>query len=182
MLKKPITFKDLDGNEITEDFYFNLSKAEIAELELSHEGGLSEYLMKLSEKKNGGEIIETFKDIIRKSVGRRSEDGRRFEKNEDITNDFMQTDAYSELFVELVTDSGAALIFIKGIVPADLADEITDKAMETIELPAGDANLPVWVREGREPSPTELREATPEQLRAAFIQKSQGLSVVKTDS
>jgi len=85
MLKKTITYKDLDGNDVTEDFYFNLNKAEIAEMEMMEAGGLSTKLRRIVETNDQREIMIAFKSIIMQTIGRRSEDGRRFEKSERIT-------------------------------------------------------------------------------------------------
>lgn len=131
MLAKTITFLDLDGNQVTDTFYFNLTKPELAELGLSRKGGLDAYLKQIVADEDGSAIIRTFKEIIAMSVGRRSEDGRRFEKSEEITNDFLQTDAYSELFMELVQNADAASEFIRGIVPQDMA-----RSIQNNELPA----------------------------------------------
>jgi hypothetical protein len=124
MLKKTITYKDLDGNDVTEDFYFNLNKAEIAEMEMMEAGGLSTKLRRIVETNDQREIMIAFKSIIMQTIGRRSEDGRRFEKSERITNDFMQTDAYSVLFFELLTNPVSVVDFIKGVVPADIANNL----------------------------------------------------------
>lgn len=174
MLKKTITYPDLDGNPVTEDFYFNLSKAEIAEMELSHEGGLGDYLQRIVESEDGSAIISMFKEIIGKAIGRRSEDGRRFVKSEEITNDFMQTEAYSKLFMEFLTDPDAAANFIKGIVPSDMKDELAKKRpVENLKLPdEGDSNediRPAYVRENRDPTPKELQEMNDVELRQAFL-------------
>lgn len=123
MLKKSITFNDLDGRPVTEDFYFNFTKAELAEMKLSYEGGLEEYLAEISKKENQSEVIPAFKMILSKTVGRRHEDGRQFIKSEGITDYFMQTEAYSELFVELLTNPGQMAAFIEGCMPADLVAE-----------------------------------------------------------
>lgn len=169
MLKKTITFKDLDGNDVTEDFYFNLNKAEIAEIELSYDGGLSTQLERIIAKKDGGEIISTFKDIMLRSVGRRSDDGRRFIKSQDITNEFVQTEAYSEMFMELVTNADAAAEFVRSIMPQSISEKL-----ENVELPSGDGtedDRPAWIRENREPNPKELSTMSQAQLVEAFKAK-----------
>lgn len=182
MLKKTITFKDLDGNDVTEDFYFNLNKAEIAEMELSKEGGLTAYLQEIVQATNGGEIIAAFKDILTKAVGRRSEDGRRFIKSQEITDEFMQSEAYSVFFMELVTDAEASSDFIKAIMPSDLQEKVA----QDLELPdpvqsniAQDDQikqelmaLPAWKRENREPTKAELESMSPEELREAWRAKN----------
>lgn len=169
MLKKTITFQDLDGNEITEDFYFRLTKAEIAELEVGADGGLTAYLNRIVEARDGQAIMDMFKKIIGMSVGRRSEDGRRFVKNEEITNDFMQTDAYSELFMELVTDAEKAAAFVRGLVPKDV-QKVMDEGETLTEWPASDG-VPPWIAEDREPTKAELQSMSREQLAAVIARK-----------
>ena len=120
MLKKTIKYTDYDGNEREEDFYFNLSKAEITEMELSKEGGMSEYIKKISATQNGPELIKLFKDIIIKSYGEKSLDGKRFIKNKELTEAFTQTEAYSELFIELAANADEAAKFINGIMPKNM--------------------------------------------------------------
>lgn len=170
MLKKTITFKDLDDNLVTEDFYFNLSKAEVAEMELSREGGLSGFLEKIVEAGNGGEIITTFKSIIRSAVGKRSEDGRRFIKNDEVRDDFFQSDAYSELFMELCTDANAGAAFVRGIVPSDMAELAKLPKTEDVQLPEDDQ--PPWIREDRDPTKQELMRMSKEEMAQAFARRS----------
>lgn len=117
MLKKTITYTDYDGVQRTEDFYFNLSKAEIAEMELSTAGGLDKTINRIVAEQDGARIIALFKDLVLKSYGKKSDDGRRFIKNQELRDDFAQTEAYSDLFMELATDADAAAAFVNGIVP-----------------------------------------------------------------
>ena len=138
MLKKIVTYKDLDGNDITGEFYFNLSVAELAEMEMYEESGLSTKLAAVAKGGNPQEIIKTFKMILEKAVGRRSEDGRRFVKDQEAIDNFMQTDAYSVVFMELLTDAQAAAQFIIGCVPKDLSDKLAGMdlaTMTTVQLP-----------------------------------------------
>lgn len=125
MLKKTITFEDYDGNKRTEDHFFNLNKAEVIKL-LSMGGDytLDKLLSKLSSERNTKKIMEIFEDLIHASYGRKSLDGRRFEKSEEIWKEFSETEAYSILFTELVSDAKIAADFINGILPRDMADEI----------------------------------------------------------
>lgn len=122
MLKKTITYKDYNGNERTEDFYFNLSKAEAFEMELSTTGGLTEMCRKIVAAQDAPSIIKTFKEIVLKSYGEKSSDGKRFIKSDEIATAFSQTEAYSQLFMELATDADAAAKFINGIVPHNAAE------------------------------------------------------------
>lgn len=124
MLKKTINYIDYNGSGREEDHYFNLSKAEIMEMELSTAGGLSGMIQNIVKTQDGPAIMKIFKDIILKSYGKKSPDGKRFEKSEEISKAFEQTEAYSVLFMELVTDADAAAAFVNGIIPSDVAKEI----------------------------------------------------------
>lgn len=120
MLKKTITYKDFDDNERTEDFYFNLTKAELLEMELTTVGSMTKMLQKIINEKNQKRIMEIFKEIILKAYGEKSEDGKRFIKNKELTEAFTQTNAYTELYMELATNDDAASAFIRAIMPAEL--------------------------------------------------------------
>ncbi len=117
MLKKTISFTDFDGNQRTEDFYFNLTKAEVTEMEMTVEGGLGKKLERIIQEQDMEKIIKEFKEIIRKAYGVKSPDGRRFIKNQEVFEAFEQTEAYSELFMELATNAEAAAEFVNGIIP-----------------------------------------------------------------
>lgn len=117
MLKKTMTYTDYDGNTRTEDFYFNLSKAEILEMELGISGGLQNFLQKIVDAKDVPELASMFKKIILKAYGVKSPDGKRFIKSQDLTDEFTQTEAYSELYTELCTDSDKAAAFMNAIIP-----------------------------------------------------------------
>lgn len=121
MLKKTIKYTDYDGQEREEDFYFNLNKAEIAEMEYSVSGGLSKMITKVVETKDNTVIMKIFKDIIMRSYGEKSPDGKRFIKSNKLSEEFVQTEAYSELFMELATNTDALTAFINGIVPANVS-------------------------------------------------------------
>lgn len=123
MLKKTIEYTDFNGVLCSEEFYFNLTKAELVEIELSTKGGFAETLQAIVKSDDGKAIIEKFKEIICMAYGVRSEDGKRFIKSPEISKDFTQTEAYSVLFVELATDAEASTAFINALVPADLASQ-----------------------------------------------------------
>lgn len=132
MLKKTITYHDYDGVERTEDFFFNLSKAEIAEMELSNYGGMERMIQQIAMTQDRKRLIELFKEIILKSYGEKSSDGRRFIKSKELSEAFSQTEAYSELFMQLVTNDEAASTFISGIMPqTDAKPEDLAKAQES---------------------------------------------------
>ena len=119
MLKKTITYKDYNGNERTEDFYFNLNKAEVVEMELGVAGGLTQMVQRIVSAQDGTQIIKTFKEIILKAYGEISPDGKRFVKSPELSAAFSQTEAYSNLFMELATSHDAASAFINAIVPQE---------------------------------------------------------------
>ena len=118
MLKKTITYTDYNGITRTEDFYFNLTKAEIMEMQLSTNGGLDVMIKKIIDSQDAPSIIKIFKELILKAYGEKSDDGKRFVKSKEISEGFAQTEAYSQLFMELATDTDAASKFVNGIVPA----------------------------------------------------------------
>ena len=120
MLKKTVTYVDYNGVERTEDFYFNLSKAEVTEMELSVRGGLSAMLEELVKSGDNARIVEIFKDLVLRSYGEKSADGKRFVKSKELSEAFSQTEAYSEIFMELALDEKAAAAFVNGILPSNL--------------------------------------------------------------
>ena len=122
-----MTYTDYNGNERTEDFYFNLSKAELTEMQLSEAGGMTEFIQRIIDTKDTKKIIELFKDLILKAYGEKSLDGKRFIKSKELSESFAQTEAYSDLFMELATDSKAAAAFVNGIIPADLAKQVASE-------------------------------------------------------
>ena len=137
MVKKSITYTELFTDEVkTEDFYFHLSKADLIEMEMSHKGGLHEYLQRIVASEDGKAIITEFKDLILTSYGVQSEDGRRFIKTPELRDEFLSSEAYSSLFMELCTNAEAAADFVNGIVPAGLEEEVA-KLMPGQPLPSG---------------------------------------------
>ena len=132
MLKKTFKFVDYNGNPRTEDHYFNLTQAEVTELELSVDGGLTAMINRVVQAQNGRQIIKTMKNLILKSYGVKSPDGRRFIKNQEVRDAFVQTEAYSQLFMELATNAQAASDFVAGIIPAKTDEE---PSAETPALP-----------------------------------------------
>ena len=133
MLKKTIKYTDFNGTEREEDFYFNLSKAEIIEMEMSTAGGFAEMLQNIVKAQDGPTIIKIFKDIILKAYGVKSPDGKRFIKSEELSTEFSQTEAYSVLFMELATDADAAGAFINGIIPAGIdTSQIENPALASL--------------------------------------------------
>ena len=124
MIKKVMEYTDYNGNERKETLWFNLSEAELTEMELGVDGGLAAYITRISEEQSGPKIIEIFKKIILKAYGVKSDDGRRFIKSEELRNEFEQTEMYSMLFMELATKADKAAEFINGVVPKSVKSSV----------------------------------------------------------
>ena len=122
MLNKNVTYTDYNGVERTETFYFNLTKAEIMEMEMGTSGGLAEMIKRIVAAQDAPAIIKVFKELILKAYGEKSPDGKRFIKSEELSTAFSQTEAYSKLFMKLATDEVAAANFVNGIVPKNMGE------------------------------------------------------------
>ncbi len=133
MIKKTITYTDYNGNERTEDFYFHLNRAELMEMELSQRGGLIAMIDRIVADQDGEKIINVFKDLILRSYGVKTPDGKRFIKSEELRREFEQTEAYSILFTELATNTEEAIAFFNKIIPET-------ESGESKELPVNSSN------------------------------------------
>lgn len=127
MIKKTITYTDLNGIERKEDFYFGLRKDELMDMELGTTGGFSDMVQKIIDAKDQPALMRLFKDFVLKSYGIKSDDGRRFIKSDKIREEFEQMEAYSIIYMELLTDAKAAAEFVNGVVPADIAQQAAEK-------------------------------------------------------
>lgn len=127
MYNKTVTYKDYKGNTRTEDFYFNLNKAELVELELSTKGGLTVMMDRIIAAQDNATLFKIFKDLVSKSYGVLSDDGRKFVKSQEVLDDFMQTEAYSIIFSELATNAEAAAEFFNNVIPQNLAKELAEE-------------------------------------------------------
>lgn len=138
MLSKKIEFMDYDGQQREGTFYFNLNKAEtIMWMTTTGEYTLDKVLLRLSQERNGRRIMEIFEDLIHRSYGRKSLDGIRFEKSEELWLEFFQSEAYSNLFSEIVMDAKKAADFVNGIIPKQMAEEVQKALIENKDgLPA----------------------------------------------
>ena len=149
MLKKTITYPDYVGREWTEDFYFSLTKTELTEMEVSAEGGMLNLMNNIVKAVDRKKLYYLIKEIIVKSYGEKSSDGKRFVKSKEMAEAFTQTAAYDVLFMELVNDDVKAAEFITGILPSDLAAKVTETDLkESNPLDA----LPTKVTEATEVS------------------------------
>lgn len=135
MIKKTVTYTDFNGNERTEDFYFNLTQFEVAELDLGVSGvsgGLLGLLKQIVREKDQRQIVEYFKKIVLMSYGEKSVDGRRFIKSEEIRNGFAPTEAFSKIYMELAQDADAAAAFVNGIMPKELVEKAKEMSEKDV--------------------------------------------------
>lgn len=133
MLKRNISYEDFNGNKVTEAFYFNLTTNEAVDWNFDHDGGLEAFARKVIETEDVKSMVGEFKKIILMSYGERSEDGKRFIKNDTLREEFSQSAAYDALFTELATNENALVEFLQGIMPAIVQENI--KQIETVQLP-----------------------------------------------
>lgn len=122
MVKKTIEYEDYNGNKIKDDFFFDISPAEAIEMETEQHGGLGENLKKMANTNNIPELMKFFKEFVLRSYGVKSPDGIRFIKSPQLAQEFTETKAYSELFVELLTDHNALAAFVNGVLPKNLKE------------------------------------------------------------
>ena len=144
MYTKSIKYVDAAGNAVEEELYFNLTKAEITEMEYSVKGGLSKMLETVSTTKDPHTVIQVVKDLVLRAYGERFTDSKgisRFAKNQDIRDAFAATEAYSELFMSFVQNPDAFNEFVIAIMPLDMQAEIR-KTMTDGNTPAITASDP----------------------------------------
>lgn len=142
MLRYPIKYTNFNDEEVEEVLYFNLSEPELIEMEVSLDGGLGAMIKRIVEANDGAGIIKQFKDFILLSYGLRSDDGKRFIKNDEVRAEFAQTAAYAQLFMDLATDAGKAAKFIQGVVPKKFQGEINDAVNTAIASEASKSPTP----------------------------------------
>lgn len=138
MIKIKLSYKDFDDNPREEEHWFHLSEAEVVEWYMTHEGDdFVDYIKRIIAAEDKKKLIGLFREIVVRSIGRRSIDGRRFEKSEEITAEFTQTNAYSEMFMRLAQDTEFAIKFVNGVIPKDLLEraELVQAKETTVELP-----------------------------------------------
>jgi len=124
MLKKTITYEDFDGNKVTEDLFFNLSKSELMEMQLKTDGGLEKMIEKITDEEDNAKIVDMFKEIILSAYGSKSADGKHFRKSEELRQDFYDSAAYDALFMELISNPDSAAEFVSAIIPKDISEEV----------------------------------------------------------
>nr|DAM62921.1 MAG TPA: hypothetical protein [Caudoviricetes sp.] len=143
MLKKTITYTDYDGMERTEDFWFNLSKTELTKLDAELPGGVLGVLRKIIDKKDRKALVDFIETLILRSYGEKTLDGKRFVKNPDMAEEFMQTPAYDELFMSILSDTDSQTNFINGVIPQSMAKEIEQTDKKQVENALAEQGLHV---------------------------------------
>lgn len=123
MIKKTITYEDFNGETVTEDFYFHLSKAELLEMNFQASGGLENYARSIINTRDTATMTKIYKELLLKSYGIKTPDGKHFMKTDQIRLEFECSPAYPILYTELLTDDNAAAEFFNGIIPKDLAKD-----------------------------------------------------------
>lgn len=196
MLKKEITYKDLDDNDVTETFWFHMTEADLSRIALGKEGkegGFDAWVRRIRDSNDGEVIVETFEKILLSTIGRRSDDNRSFIKNDEIRDHFKGSEAYSKLFMELVVDAEKMSAFINGVVPSALRDRVANASEEELQRLSSSPsevqqvsapvqtladtpkdNRPEWMKDPKKiPTMEELKGATPEQMMEAFRRREQ---------
>ena len=143
MLKKTITYTDYDGMERTEDFWFNLSKTELTKLDAELPGGVLGVLRKIIDKKDRKALVDFIETLILRSYGEKTLDGKRFAKTPDMAEEFMQTPAYDELFMSILSDTDSQTSFINGVIPQSMAKDIEQTDKKQVENALAEQGLHV---------------------------------------
>lgn len=134
MYKITETYTDYDDNKRTEDFYFNYSQAELADMQFSVAGGLAGMIDKIIKTNDTPELVKLFRELIQKAYGEKSNDGRRFMKSPELTKEFTETEAYSQIYIRLATDANAAKDFINNVVPKDMRDKMQQNSSNVVPM------------------------------------------------
>lgn len=153
MLKKIIKYTDFNDEEVVEEHHFHLSKADLVEMEVSFDGGLSKALTEIIKSEDGKMIISTFKKLVLDSYGQKSDDGKRFVKNDYLREKFASSEAYSTLFMELVTDAEKAAEFVNGIIPKGMEADVS-------KITGNEDPIPVLGTPGKVPDSEPTEKAT----------------------
>jgi hypothetical protein len=171
MFKKTISFEDFDGNTQTKDFYFHVSKAELLSLAAGGED-MQDRIKRITDAKDGAAILKEFRELIKLSVGVRSEDGQRFLKDAAAQSTLLDSPAFDELLMELATNANASVEFVKQLIPEKMQKQMLAQMKKSDETPDPFADKedlrPAYQKEHRHPRQNELQAMNKEELAAAF--------------
>lgn len=124
MIKKTVTYTDYNGEERTESFYFHYTEAEILDMEMSEEGSFADRIQRIIDAKDKTALMKLIKKFVIDAYGVKSEDGKRFMKNDDLKTAFVECPAYSDIFMEMVTNDEVAAEFVNGVIPNTMKDRV----------------------------------------------------------
>lgn len=124
MLTKTITYTNYNGEKRTKNFYFNLTRTELAKMELTSKAGMEATIKQMVNEDDRAKIIELFEKIVLGAYGEKSSDGEEFLKSKEIVDRFVSHPAYDVLFMELISSDKAMSDFINAVIPNDLAAEV----------------------------------------------------------
>lgn len=126
MYKTTVTYTDYDDVQRTEDLYFNLTTAELIKMENSIAGGLQKRIEIMMQRHDVPTIMQTMEDLIKQAYGQKSMDGRKFVKSDEIYDDFLQSGAYNEFYMGVITDEKKSSEFLDGIIPSDIKEKVKE--------------------------------------------------------
>lgn len=169
MFAKTIKYKNFNDEEVEKTFYFHFGKAELLEMAASEE--VEGRLKRISATKNPLEVLREIKALVELAVGEKSEDGERFLKTPEVKAKLMQSPAWDELLMEFATQAEATLEFVKNALPTSMQADLIQKLKEQADAPDPFNEKPIWIREDREPTPSEIQSMTSEQLREVYARK-----------
>ena len=176
MIKKTLTYVDWNGESHVEDFYFNMSLSDIAELETSSgQDGFEANLKKILASEDGGAILKLIKDIVGRAYGQRSEDGKRFVKNDSIRDDFLSSSAYDALLMEFIEDPDKFIAFIQNSIPMDLLERLGNDSDQGKAVVSSSATEDLTEKSSA--YPPEAKDMTREELLKAFAERNQGMLI-----
>ena len=130
MIKWPIEYTTYDGETIKEDFYFHLNKAELAQMQFDVNGAYSQYIERIQNERDLKALGEEYSNLILNSYGKKSDDGKIFRKSKELRDDFKCSEAYSVLYMELLSDADKAAKFARGVLPTDLQGASIEKKIQ----------------------------------------------------
>lgn len=166
MIKKTLTFENYDGETVTEDFYFNIEQFELVELEASENDGISKYLESIVSESDGAKIIAMYKKLLLLGYGQRTAKGG-FSKTDEIRNEFMASKAFSIIAMEIMTEPGAAVEWVRGMLPTELMAKVPAESLQLPEVPVSE---PEPITRNVEKTTAELAAMSQEELNAYFEQ------------
>lgn len=135
MYKITETFEDFNGNKRTEDFYFNFMESELTHMQFKTKGGLAGTINKIIATQDTPGLIDIFEELLQKSFGEKTADGRGFHKSPELLQSFMETEAYSQIYMRLATDNKAAQDFINNVVPKKMQDAAKQAQQDKTPIP-----------------------------------------------